>query len=378
MYIYERKNWTDFIWNADQVLPILSSVRFLQGNVLGKLNTMGFSTSDTMLTTTTLDVIKSSEIEGIKFDLKQVRSSVAKHLNIESEPKTNVDKNIDGVVEMMLDATQNYMAPLTKRRIQGWQAALFPTGYNGINEVRTGKYRNSEVNVVSGPVGREKIHFTGIPAEAVDWEMTKFTKWMNSNQGLDGLIKAAIAHLWFVTIHPFEDGNGRIARAITDMLLARDEKSKIRFYSMSNQLQKERKDYYNKLEGSQRGDCDITEWIVWFLNCFGSAIDDSKQIMEQAITKARFWDMNKETIMNERQIKVVNKLLDGFDGKLTTSKWAKIANTSNDTALRDIKDLISKDILTKTDSGGRSTSYVINPTDVCSIVRNFYSYIDES
>lgn len=359
MHIYERENWTDFKWDSEEILPIFSSARLSQGELLGAMKGIGFPIDDALLSTVTLDVIKSSEIEGIKLDATQVRSSVARHLGMEQEQKIKANKNIDGIVEMMLDATQNYKKPLTEKRIKGWQAALFPTGYNGIHEIVVGDYRASRVDIVSGQVGQEKIHFSAMPAKSVKPEMDKFLDWVNTDQGIDGLIKSAIAHFWFVTIHPFEDGNGRIGRAISDMLLARDENSKIRFYSMSNQLLKKRKDYYAMLGSCQNGDGNITGWIKWFLTCFNDAVKDSQILMNRLMDKVKFWNANNDIVLNERQVKVINKLLDGFDGKLTTSKWAKLTGISSDTALRDIKDLVAKDILRKTDAGGRSTSYVL-------------------
>ena len=358
MFVYQRKNWTDFKWDNEKIIPLLGNLRHLQGRLIGQMENLGFSfREEAMLTTLTQDVLKSSEIEGEVLNKDQVRSSIARRLGLDVSGMVNSSRNVDGVVEMMIDATQNYSATLTKERLFGWHAALFPTGYSGMYKIEVGTFRSGEMQVVSGAMGKEKVHYTAPDAGVVDQEMNRFLEWFNGNQMIDPVLKAAIAHFWFVTIHPFDDGNGRITRAITDMQLARSDKSPQRFYSMSNQILIERKEYYDILEKSQRGDNDITAWLEWFLLCLERAIPGSETLLESVLYKAKFWDKHGQTAFNERQRLMLNKLLDGFDGKLTTSKWAKITKSSQDTALRDITDLIEKGILQKEASGGRSTNY---------------------
>lgn len=310
-----------------------------------------------MLTTLTLDVLKSSEIEGEQLDRDQVRSSIARRLGLDVSGLVSSTRNVDGVVEMMLDATQNYSRSLNNERLFGWHAALFPTGWSGMYRIEVGKYRSGDMQVISGAMGKEKVHYQAPGAERVASEMTHFLNWLNGVEEIDPVIKAAIAHFWFITIHPFDDGNGRIARAITDMLLARSDNSTQRFYSMSNQILLDKKHYYDILEKTQRGNSDITEWVLWFLACLEQALLSTETVLNSILAKARFWDTHTQTSLNDRQQKMLNKLLDGFDGKLTTSKWAKINKCSPDTALLDIKDLITKGILRKTNEGGRSTNY---------------------
>lgn len=363
-FIHQQDNWPNFTWRTEKFVNLLSEARNLQGRLMGKMESLGFELrNEALLDTLTLDVLKSSEIEGEILNPDQVRSSIAKRLGMEIAGSVDSDRNIDGVVEMMLDATQNCFKPLTADRLFDWHAALFPTGRSGMYKITVAGWRKDTtgpMQVVSGAMGKEKVHFQAPDSELVEKEMQRFLGWFNNNDKTDFVIKAAIAHLWFVTIHPFEDGNGRIARALTDMLLARADKSNQRFYSMSAQIRQERKQYYEVLEKTQKGNLDITEWIKWFLQCLVNALNVTDSILTRVLIKADFWNKHSETIINERQKKLLNRLLDGFEGKLTSSKWAKIAKCSKDTAIRDINDLISKDILQKEDAGGRSTSYELN------------------
>jgi len=358
IYIYEQDNWPYFTWDNKKVMLKLGETRNLQGKLLGKMETLGFDLqNEAVLDTLTLDVIKSSEIEGEFLEKEQVRSSIARRLGLDIAGSVYSERNVEGVVEMMLDATQRYSKPLTSYRLFDWHAALFPTGRSSMYKITVADWRKDPIQVVSGAMGKEKVHYEAPKPELVAEEMNVFLDWFENETGLDLVLKAAIAHLWFVTIHPFDDGNGRITRAITDMLLARSDKSVQRFYSMSAQIRVERKEYYTILEKTQKGNLDITEWILWFLNCLTNAINASEEILSKVLYKAEFWKLHSTTILNERQQKIINKLLDGFDGKLTSSKWAKINKCSQDTALRDIQDLIKKNILRKAASGGRSTNY---------------------
>jgi Fic family protein len=357
-YIYEYDNWSEFVWNDKQINLILGKVRNLQGKIYGQMAALGFSIKEeTILSTLTLDVLKSSEIEGEFLNYEQVRSSIAKKLGIEYAGIVHVDRNVEGVVEMMLDATQRYDKLLDQERIFGWHAALFPTGWSGMHRIDTGCYRKDEMQVVSGPMGKERIHFQAPSATEVEKEMVMFLDWLNKKNEIDGVLKTAIAHFWFIVIHPFDDGNGRIARAISDMLLARSEESTQRFYSLSNQILIEKKKYYEILQKVQHSSGDITDWLDWFLNCLYRALESTDVTLKQVLKKTDFWDRNKDTIFNSRQRLILNKLFDGFEGKLKSSKWAKITKCSADTALRDIKDLIEKGILKQEVSGGRSTNY---------------------
>jgi Fic family protein len=323
---------------------------------------LGFSLrTEAMLQTLTQDVIKSSEIEGEVLDRQQVRSSIARRLGIDIGALTPADRNVDGVVEMMLDATQKFAEPLTKERLFAWHAALFPTGRSGMRPIRAGKWRNDEdgpMQVVSGAIGRERVHYEAPGARKVGRQMGTFLRWFdNDDPAIDPVLKAGIAHLWFVTIHPFEDGNGRVARAIADMALARSEQSPQRFYSMSAQIRIERKAYYDMLEATQKGDLDITLWLVWFLSCLDRAFDGAATVLANVFAKSRFWQARAEEVFNERQRHMINRLLEGFEGRLTSSKWAKIEKCSQDTASRDIADLVDRGVLVKNAGGGRSTSY---------------------
>lgn len=357
-YIYQHDQWPNFKWDDKEIQVVLGKVRHLQGKIFGQMGVLGFSIKEeTFLSTLTLDVLKSSEIEGEILNYEQVRSSIARKLGLEYAGIIQVDRNVEGVVEMMLDATQRYNEPLNQERIFGWHAALFPTGWSGMHRIDTGCYRAGEMQIVSGPMGKEKVHYQAPSPKLVKQEMDKFLDWFNSETKIDGVLKAAIAHFWFIIIHPFDDGNGRIARAISDMLLARSEDSSQRFYSLSNQILTEKKAYYDLLQEVQHSSGEITKWLNWFLNCLYHALMSTEETMIRVLKKADFWDKHKDTILNNRQRLMLNKLLDGFDGKLKTSKWAKIAKCSSDTALRDIKDLIDKGILKQEESGGRSTNY---------------------
>lgn len=364
MYIHQRKEWPNFRWNQVMLVDLLAEVRHLQGRLLGRMDALGFQLrEEATLQTLMQDVLKTSEIEGEKLDIEQVRSSIAKRLGIDVDTVTPINRNVEGIVEIMLDATRNFDAPMTKDRLFGWHSALFPTGRSGIQPIIVGRWRSQEsgaMQVVSGRIGHKKIHFEAPNYNRLQKEMAAFIKWFNIPPTMDLVIKSALAHFWFVTIHPFDDGNGRIARAIADMLLARSEKSKQRFYSMSSQIQRERSTYYNVLENCQKGSLDITPWIEWFLNCLKHAITASDEILEVVLIKARFWAVYTGESFNERQRSIINRLLDGFYGKLTSSKWAKLTKCSQDTALRDITDLLERHILIKDDAGGRSTSYQLH------------------
>ena len=357
-YIYEYKNWTNFTWQESAINAIFGEVRNMQGKIIGQMNTLGFATKEeATLTTLTLDVIKSSEIEGEKLDYDQVRSSIARKLGINIAGLLPANRNLDGVVEMMLDATQHFQNPLTNKRLFGWHSALFPTGYSGMHQIVFGQYRTGEMQIVSGAMGKEKLHYEAISASKVDDEMGKFLNWFNDKSKIDPVLKAAIAHFWFIIIHPFDDGNGRIARAISDLMLARADGSTERYYSMSSQILIERKQYYEILQKVQHSSGDITEWLDWFLHCLKNSILASQTTLKKIFQRTEFWKIHEKTTINERQRLVLNKLLEGFEGKLKSSKWAKIAKCSPDTALRDIKDLIEKGILKQEQQGGRSTNY---------------------
>jgi len=360
-YIYLQTDWPHFIWDVKSISNLLAEVRNKQGRLIGKMDALGFDLqNEAFLETLTADILKSNEIEGLLLNKDEVRSSVAQRLGIDLGSLTSINRSIDGIVDMMLDATKNFDKPLTKKRLFDWHYAMFPMGRNGMFKIVTGKWRKDKkgpMQVVSGAVGKERIHYEAPPAKVIDNEMSIFLNWFNSSVNIDLVLKAGIAHLWFVTLHPFEDGNGRIARAITDMLLARSDGLPQRFYSMSSQIQKDRKSYYEILEKTQKGNLDITEWIDWFLNTLQKAIINSEDTLALVIRKHKFWNTYGTIIKNERQKKMLNKLLEGFTGDLTSSKWAKITKCSQDTALRDIQYLINEGILIKSNSGGRSTKY---------------------
>jgi len=360
-YIHELPGWPRFRWNDEAVLASLSDVRHRQGRLIGRMEMLGFDLqAEASLNSLTEEVVKSSEIEGEVLDRDQVRSSLASRLGIEIAGLVPSDRNVDGIVEVMLDATQNYASPLTKDRLIGWHAALFPTGRSGMNRIAVGEWRteaSEPMQIVSGAYGHEKIHFEAPDATRLDEEMAAFLDWFEREHGIDPVVKAAVAHLWFVTIHPFEDGNGRIARAIADMALTRSEKIAQRFYSMSAQIRAEREAYYDALERTQKGELNITQWVLWFLECLDRAFTGAESIVGNVMRKARFWERLSGEQLNERQMKVLNRLLDGFEGKLTSSKWAILTKASQDTAGRDIDDLLKRGVLVKNPGGGRSTSY---------------------
>lgn len=361
IYIHQLKNWPHLQWDEQAFISLLSEVRNLQGKLIGKVELLGFQLKDEAnLETLIQDVIQTSEIEGEILNPELVRSSIATRLGLEYSGLEHSDRNVNGIVELMIDATQNNNKTLSDERLFGWHAALFPTGRSGMYKIEVGQWRSGAMQVVSGGMGKETVHYEAPKAELLASEMKQFITWFNDEQNLESLLKAAIAHLWFITIHPFDDGNGRIARAITDMQLSKADGINQRFYSMSTEINKQKKGYYTILERTQKGDLDITEWIIWFLECLKKSILSSNAIVDKVVKKHHFWVKNASLISNERQHLMVNKLLDHFEGNLNTSKWAKMTKTSTDTALRDITDLVNKGILLKADSGGRSTHYVIN------------------
>jgi len=366
MHIHELKDWPQFHWDTDRLAEPLALVRHRQGRLIGRMESLGFNLrQEAILRTLTADVLKSSEIEGEKLEADQVRSSIARRLGMEIGALKPADRNVEGIVEMMLDATGHYDQPLTADRLFGWHAALFPTGRSGMRKIRVGAWRDDgtgPMEVVSGAIGNERVHFTAPPAARLERETTAFLDWFNKPADIDEVLKAGLSHLWFVTVHPFDDGNGRIARAIADMALARSEKSPQRFYSMSTQIRQERVAYYDILERTQKGTMDITPWMDWFLDCLGRAIDGAQTTLGTVLTKARFWESVRGVSLNERQTLVLNRLLDGFEGKLTTSKYAKLTKSSQDTALRDILPLVERGILVRGLEGGRSTGYALAKT----------------
>ncbi len=367
-YIHELPDWPKFRWNDKRLADQLAAVRHRQGRLIGRMEALGLRLQkEATLQSLTEEVVKSSEIEGEILDKDQVRSSLARRLGVDIGGLIPADRHVEGIVEMMLDATENYGKPLTGERLFGWHAALFPTGRSGMHKITVGNWRTPEagpMQVVSGPEGRQRVHFEAPAAARLDAEMKTFLEWFNANaQNFDPVLKAAIAHLWFVTIHPFEDGNGRIARAIADQQLARSEKSAQRFYSMSAQIQQERKAYYDILETTQKGDLEITPWLEWFLGCLDRAFDGAETILASVLRKAKFWERHAGEKFNERQKTMLNRLLDGFEGNLTSSKWATITKSSQDTASRDIDDLLARNILVKDAGGGRSTSYSLAEID---------------
>jgi Fic family protein len=363
-YYHEKPEWPQYTWDSEKIAAPLAAVRHRQGRLIGRMEGLGFSLrNEAVLQTLTQDVMKSSEIEGEILDHMQVRSSIARRLGMDIGALIPADRNVEGVVEMMLDATQNYEKLLAAERLFGWHAALFPTGFSGMHRIVAGAWRNDErgpMQVVSGRIGKERVHYHAPDAKRLNMEMKRFLEWYNANSTSDPVLKAGLAHLWFVTIHPFDDGNGRIARAIADMSLARAEQSSQRFYSMSSQIRKERETYYDMLEATQKQDSgDVTPWLLWFINCLDRAIVGAETTLADTLKKARFWETHSAAIFNERQRDMINRLLNNFEGKLNTSKWAKIEKCSTDTALRDITELVEQRILEKEAAGGRSTSYVL-------------------
>jgi Fic family protein len=361
-YIHEKVDWPNLKWNDAKLSPLLADVRHRQGRLLGRMEGLGFRLrAEASLTTLTADVIKSSAIEGELLDAKQVRSSIARRLGFDFGGNIKSSRDVEGVVEMMLDATQKYAKPLTAERLYSWHASLFPTGRSGMRRITVGAWRTADIGpmqVVSGPMGREKVHFEAPSANRLEDEVSVFLKWFAAENGIDPVLKSGVVHFWFVTIHPFEDGNGRISRAIADMALARADGTIERFYSMSTQIEAEKKQYYLNLEQSQKGGVDITSWLEWFLGCLGRAVAGAEDGLASVLRKAKIWDrINSRLSVNERQRKVINRLLDGFEGKLSTSKYAKLAKCSGDTALRDIKNLLDQGVLIQDEGGGRNTSY---------------------
>ena len=362
-YIHEQQDWPRFTWNTARIAETHAAVRYSQGVLNGHMEALGFHLrQEAVLQTLTQDVLKSSEIEGERLDMGQVRSSIARRLGIDIGALKPADRHVDGVVEMMLDATRRYDQPLTAERLFGWQAALFSTGRSSMLKIQVGQWRTDStgpMQVICGPVGREHVHFEAPAAPRLDREMRGFIKWFNTKATMDRVLKSAFAHLWFVTIHPFDDGNGRIARAIADMELARSEKSPQRFYSMSAQIRQERSAYYDVLKATRKGGLDVTPWLEWYLRCLGRAIGGAQTMLAAVMDKAKFWDALTGVALKDRHRLVLNRLVDGFEGNLTNSKYAKLAKCSPDTALRDIQQLIDKGILARNAKGGRSTSYVL-------------------
>ncbi len=363
-YIHQQAHWPRFHWNWERVSPLLASVRHHQGLLLGRVDSLGSDTVQNMtVESLTTSVVSSSRIEGEILDVDQVRSSVARQLGFGTPGLVSGDRNVDGVVEVMLDATERCREPLTTERIKNWHMALFPTGFNNMGPLTVGDWRDDTsgpMRVVSGPIGRQIVHFEAPPAELVDAEMEAFISWFEAQADTDLVVRAAVAHLWFVTIHPLDDGNGRIARAITDMMLARSDSSSRRAYSMSEQILSERSAYYRVLEQTQRSTLDITDWMVWFLECLNRSIASSEEKLSAVLSKSRFWQAHQLIQLNSRQRNIINRLLEGFEGNLTTARWARMSRCSHDTALRDITDLIDKGILARNPGAGRRTSYRLN------------------
>ena len=363
MYIHQRQDWPEFRWDNDVLLPQVSAIRNLQGRLIGKMEGIGIELREgAVLDTLTKDVIKSSEIEGEMLNQDEVRSSVARRLGMEMSGLPAASRDVEGVVEMMLDATQNHSAPITKDRLCGWQAALFPTGRSGMYKITVGDWRQDgkgPMQIVSGPMGMEEIHFGAPAATRLEEEMNQFMMWFNSDDNMEPVLKSALAHFWFVSIHPFDDGNGRIARAIADCQLARADRTSQRYYSMSSQIMLAKKQYYHKLESAQKGNLDLTPWMAWYLDRLYDSLKTSELTLEKIFAKARFWALHKNTIFNERQVFMINKLQGDFVGKLTSSKWAKMTKVHRDTALRDLQDLVRKAVLADSGEGGRSTNYIL-------------------
>ncbi|NQT22815.1 MAG: Fic family protein [Candidatus Omnitrophica bacterium] len=363
-YIWERKDWPNFKWQNDKLIDLLGKARLAQGKLLSKVGTLGMDMSEESRSEILVEeTIKTAAIEGQKLDEEAVRSSVARRLGLPTGGVKKEDRNAEGMIDVIINATVDYKKPLTIKRLKSWQAALFPTEYSGLSKIHVGKWRGKEpMQVISGPIGREKIHFEALPYEKLNKEMKHFIDWWeNKSKKTDGLIRAGVAHFYFVSIHPFEDGNGRIARALTDMALAQDESLSKRYYSLSSRIMKERESYYNILEKTQKGTLDITEWLEWFLLCYLRALEDSETAISKVLKKAEFWRVHAQTELNKNQRKVINKLLEvgpeGFEGGLTTRKYVSMTKTSRATAYRDIVDMVNKDILVRNKGKGRSVSY---------------------
>lgn len=363
MYLHQSKNWPNFIWENDLLLPYVSKVRDLQGRLIGRMESMGFTLrSEAVLETLTKDIVKSSEIEGEFLNPDEVRSSVARRLGMEISGLPDASRNVEGVVEMMLDATQNYQDAITKNRLCGWHAALFPNGRTGMHKIIVGEWRDDKdalMHVVSGAMGKEKVHYTAPAASRLEVEMESFIHWFNADESMEPVIKSAIAHLWFVSIHPFDDGNGRIARAIADNQLARADRTNQRFYSMSTQIMKSKKGYYNILESTQKGSMDVSQWLVWYFERLTEALEATNETLSKILVKASFWELHKTTQFSDRQMEMIHKLQGDFTGKLHSSKWAKMTKVHRDTARKDIQDLIEKGVLLDSGEGGRSTNYIL-------------------
>ncbi|MBN6066233.1 DUF4172 domain-containing protein [Aggregatibacter actinomycetemcomitans] len=365
-YIWQLANWRQWEYDLPQLLPLLNQAHYQQGLLLGRLLDIGLGEREQIcLQALTISVLKSSEIEGEMLNAQSVRSSLARRLGIDIGGLTATDRAVEGVVEMTLNATERFDSPLILERLFGWHAALFPSGYSGMMKIRTAQLRddsNGAMQVISGRIGRQKIHFQAPPAERLEKELRLFLTWLNdSNQALDPFIKTGIAHLWFLTLHPFEDGNGRIARAIADYLLAKADGNPQRFYSLSAQIQKVRSDYYVILEQTQKGEIDLTQWLMWFLTCLINAMKQAQETLDKVLLKTRYWQSWRRFSLNERQIKVLNLMLDGFEGKLSNKKYAALTKVSRDTALRDLTDLVAKNILKRAEEGGRSIHYELTP-----------------
>lgn len=361
IWLHQREDWPRFTWDGAALAAELADIRHRQGRLIGRMEALGFDLrQEASLSALTADVVKSSAIEGALLDPDEVRSSIARHLGLDVAGLVSASRDVDGIVEMMLDATQHYDAPLTADRLHGWHAALFPTGRSGMHEITVGAWRpegRGAMQVVSGPIGHETVHFEAPEAHRLEAEMAAFLDWFEGDASDDPVLRAGIAHLWFVTIHPFEDGNGRIARAIADMALARADASRDRYYSMSAQIESERTAYYDALERQQRAEVDVTPWLTWFLACLGRAIDNARHVVGAVLYKARVWERVNLQPPNDRQRLVLNRMLDGFQGNMSTSKYAKLAKCSTDTALRDIRELLVTGLLVQNPGGGRSTSY---------------------
>jgi len=368
MYLYQKKDWPNFTWDHATLLPYVSKVRDLQGRLIGRMESIGFKLrEEAVLDTLTEDVLRSNEIEGEFLNPDEVRSSVARRLGMETVGLPVASRSVDGVVDMMLDATQKYQELLTNERLFSWHAALFPTGRSGMYKIKVGDWRNDDqgpMQVVSGPIGKEKVNYTAPEAARLKEEMNQFITWFNTDETTEPVIKSALAHLWFVSIHPFDDGNGRVARAIADIQLARVDRTNQRFYSMSAEILKSKKGYYNILESTQKGSLDVSQWLVWYIERLIDALESTNKTLSKILIKAKFWDLHKTTQFNERQIEMINQLQSNFVGKLNSSKWAKITKVHRDTARRDIQDLMEKGILLISDEGGRSTNYILNLSDL--------------
>ena len=365
MYVWGRPEWPQFTWDEGRLLEPLATARLKQGRLLGRMSTLGFDLKlEAQLRALTEEVIKSSDIEGDSLDRNSVRSSMARQLGVLDAGVHPTDRRTEGIVEMMLDATRNHDTPLTAERLFGWQAALFPTGHSGMHKVRTGAWRGDEtgrMQVVSGPIGRQRVHYRAPPAQQIKAEMQSFLDWFDRRNGPEGLLRAGIAHLWFVTVHPFDDGNGRVARAIADLALAQSEGSGQRFYSVSSQIRMDRSNYCDMLKRTQKGTLDVSDWLAWFIDCFSRAIDGAEELSAPVLRKAEFWNRHSRTHFSQRQRTVLNRILDGFEGKLTARKWAVIGKCSIPTAQRDINEMVERGALRRNPGGSKNTSYDLLP-----------------